>query len=214
MLIQRETGGNLAEILDNLANVVRERFKIRRQVRVHTAHGRFTGYVLMALPAFLAVALMFINPEHMNLLFEDAHRPDDDRGLHRDAGDRLHLDQTDREDRGVTVTMLLPLLAFVFGSLLVTAVTYALTTRRPGSTQRLRDVVGGGVAAEAMVPDASNEQAIAFFKRIGERAPQNPKELGKLRLRLIQAGYRGSEALLVFLGIRVGVRARHASRCS
>ncbi len=72
VLIQRETGGNLAEILDNLAGVVRERFKIRRQVRVHTAHGRFTGYVLMALPAFLAVALMFINPEHMNLLFEES----------------------------------------------------------------------------------------------------------------------------------------------
>ena len=71
VLIQRETGGNLAEILDNLANVVRERFKIRRQVRVHTAHGRFTGWVLMGLPAFLAVALMFINPEHMNLLFEE-----------------------------------------------------------------------------------------------------------------------------------------------
>src|SRR5687768_11180544 len=71
VLIQRETGGNLAEILDNLAGVVRERFKIRRQVRVHTAHGRFTGYVLMALPAFLSVALMFINPEHMNLLFEE-----------------------------------------------------------------------------------------------------------------------------------------------
>jgi tight adherence protein B len=67
--IQRETGGNLAEILDNLANVVRERFKILRQVRVHTAHGRFTGYVLLGLPAFLAVALMFINPEHMRTLF-------------------------------------------------------------------------------------------------------------------------------------------------
>jgi tight adherence protein B len=69
--IQRETGGNLAEILDNLAHVVRERFKILRQVRVHTAHGRFTGYVLLALPAALAVALMFINPEHMNLLFKE-----------------------------------------------------------------------------------------------------------------------------------------------
>ena len=67
--IQRETGGNLAEILDNLANVVRERFKILRQVRVHTAHGRFTGYVLLGLPAFLAVALMFISPEHMRTLF-------------------------------------------------------------------------------------------------------------------------------------------------
>ena len=69
--IQRETGGNLAEILDNLAHVVRERFKILRQVRVHTAHGRFTGYVLLALPASLAVALTFINPEHMNLLFTE-----------------------------------------------------------------------------------------------------------------------------------------------
>jgi tight adherence protein B len=69
--IQRETGGNLAEILDNLAHVVRERFKIRRQVRVHTAHGRFTGYVLLALPAALAVALSFIAPDQMTLLFTE-----------------------------------------------------------------------------------------------------------------------------------------------
>ena len=51
VLIQRETGGNLSEILENLAHVVRERFKILRQVRVYTAHGRLTGYVLLALPA-------------------------------------------------------------------------------------------------------------------------------------------------------------------
>ena len=69
--IQRETGGNLSEILDNLAHVVRERFKIQRQVRVHTAHGRFTGYVLLGLPAALAVALSFISPDHMKLLFTD-----------------------------------------------------------------------------------------------------------------------------------------------
>jgi tight adherence protein B len=71
VLIQRETGGNLSEILDNLSHVVRERFKILRQVRVYTAHGRMTGYVLMALPACLALALSFINPEHMNVLFEE-----------------------------------------------------------------------------------------------------------------------------------------------
>lgn len=71
ILIQRDTGGNLAEILENLASVVRERFKILRQVRVYTAHGRFTGYVLLALPAALAVALSFINPDHMNLLFRE-----------------------------------------------------------------------------------------------------------------------------------------------
>lgn len=71
VLIQRETGGNLAEILDNLAHVVRERFKILRQVRVYTAHGRFTGWVLLALPPLLAMALMLINPDHMNLLFRE-----------------------------------------------------------------------------------------------------------------------------------------------
>jgi len=69
--IQRETGGNLSEILGNLAHVVRERFKIRRQIRVHTAHGRFTGYVLLALPAALALALSFIAPDQMRLLFHD-----------------------------------------------------------------------------------------------------------------------------------------------
>ena len=71
VLIQRDTGGNLSEILENLAHVVRERFKIRRQVRVHTAHGRFTGYVLLALPAALAIALSLINPEHMQVLFRE-----------------------------------------------------------------------------------------------------------------------------------------------
>jgi tight adherence protein B len=71
VLIQRETGGNLSEILENLAHVVRERFKILRQVRVYTAHGRFTGYVLLALPAVLCIALSFINPEHMNMLFHE-----------------------------------------------------------------------------------------------------------------------------------------------
>jgi tight adherence protein B len=71
VMIQRDTGGNLAEILDNLAHVVRERFKILRQVRVHTAHGRFTGFVLLGLPAFLAIALTMMNPEHMMPLFRE-----------------------------------------------------------------------------------------------------------------------------------------------
>jgi len=69
VLIQRDTGGNLSEILDNLAHVVRERFKVKRQVRVHTAHGRFTALVLLSLPPALAIVLRYINPEHMEVLF-------------------------------------------------------------------------------------------------------------------------------------------------
>jgi tight adherence protein B len=71
VLIQRDTGGNLAEILDNLSHVVRERFKIRRQIRTHTAHGRFTGLVLLALPAGLGMILTFLSPDHMGPLFSN-----------------------------------------------------------------------------------------------------------------------------------------------
>lgn len=71
VLIQRETGGNLSEILENLAHVVRERFKILRQVRVHTAHGRFTAFVLLALPAGLAIALSVLAPDNMAPLFHE-----------------------------------------------------------------------------------------------------------------------------------------------
>src|SRR4029077_16742469 len=71
VLIQRDTGRNLSELLDKLAHVVRERFKIRRQVRVHTAHGRFTAFVLLSLPAALAIALSALSPEQMYPLFHE-----------------------------------------------------------------------------------------------------------------------------------------------
>lgn len=71
VLTQRETGGNLAEVLDNLASVIRERFKVKRQVRVISAHGRITGWVLGALPPAMAVILFTLSPDLMKLLVED-----------------------------------------------------------------------------------------------------------------------------------------------
>jgi tight adherence protein B len=71
ILIQREVGGNLAEILDNLAAVVRARFTIRRQLRVYTAQGRMTGYLLAALPLILFTILYTLNPSYMSILFTD-----------------------------------------------------------------------------------------------------------------------------------------------
>ncbi len=70
ILIQREVGGNLAEVLDNLARTIRERFKLRRQLRVITAQGRISGYVLAALPIVLGVVIFLINPSYMSTLFE------------------------------------------------------------------------------------------------------------------------------------------------
>lgn len=71
VLTQREAGGNLAEVLDNLSSVIRERFKVKRQVRVISAHGRITGWILAALPPSLAVVFTFINPKLINTLFHD-----------------------------------------------------------------------------------------------------------------------------------------------
>ncbi|MGH7578682.1 MAG: type II secretion system F family protein [Gemmatimonadales bacterium] len=71
ILIQREVGGNLAEVLDNLANVIRVRFTIRRQLRVYTAQGRFSGYVLAALPIAVGAAIYSLNPSYITLLFTD-----------------------------------------------------------------------------------------------------------------------------------------------
>lgn len=71
ILLQRETGGNLAEILEKLAHVIRERFKIRRQVRVYTAQGRLTMGLLMVLPPAVIVMITLIDPDLMKLLFVD-----------------------------------------------------------------------------------------------------------------------------------------------
>ena len=71
VLIQRESGGNLSEVLDNLAGVMRERFRVKRQIRVISAHGRLTGWILVCLPPALAMVLFSINPETRQLMFTD-----------------------------------------------------------------------------------------------------------------------------------------------
>jgi tight adherence protein B len=71
VMLQRETGGNLAEILDNLSYVIRERFKILRQVRVYTAQGRLTMLLLMGMPPIIVMGMMFMNPMFIRPLFTD-----------------------------------------------------------------------------------------------------------------------------------------------
>jgi tight adherence protein B len=71
VMLQRETGGNLAEILDNLSYMIRERFKILRQVRVYTAQGRLTMMLLMMLPPVIIVVMLIMNPDFIRPLFTD-----------------------------------------------------------------------------------------------------------------------------------------------
>ncbi len=66
ILTQRESGGNLTEVLNNLASVIRDRFMVQRQVQVKSAHGRVTGWILVALPPALALVFSIINPHHFS----------------------------------------------------------------------------------------------------------------------------------------------------
>jgi tight adherence protein B len=73
LVIQDETGGNLAEILSNLSATIRERFRIRGEVRVRTAQGRLTAAILICLPPSMLVLLNFLNPEYCHVLFTDIY---------------------------------------------------------------------------------------------------------------------------------------------
>lgn len=70
ILIQRESGGNLAEVLEKTAQVIRERFRLKRQVMTHTAQGRLTGWILTLLPIVLGFLLYLVNPDLMSLLWK------------------------------------------------------------------------------------------------------------------------------------------------
>jgi tight adherence protein B len=69
--IQREVGGNLAEILDVISHTIRERIKLKGEISVLTAQGRFTGYLISLMPIVLALMLYGINPDYMGHLFEN-----------------------------------------------------------------------------------------------------------------------------------------------
>ncbi|MGH9691137.1 MAG: type II secretion system F family protein [Candidatus Acidiferrales bacterium] len=75
LLIQKDTGGNLAELLDELARVIRERFRIHREVRVKTAQGRLTAMILIALPIGMLLLMRAANPSYVRVLFDDPLGP-------------------------------------------------------------------------------------------------------------------------------------------
>ena len=108
------------------------------------------------------------------------------------------------------MTFLLPLMGFLFISLLITAIGMTLMRGETAIERRLGELgVPGGLPA---MPSAGNERLLKTLKRLGKAAPKPSREIGKLKERLIYAGYRGPEALTVFFGIdaerRIGPLAR------
>jgi tight adherence protein B len=70
ILIQKESGGNLAEIVEKVAHIIRERFRIKREIGTKTAQGRLTGWVLALLPVILGFLIFLVNPEYMEKLWQ------------------------------------------------------------------------------------------------------------------------------------------------
>ena len=71
VLIQRETGGNLAEILEKVAYTIRERFRIMGDLKTLTTSSRLSAWLLCGLPIFVAFAITFMNPDYMSILWKD-----------------------------------------------------------------------------------------------------------------------------------------------
>lgn len=71
VIVQRETGGNLAEILERIANLIRERFKLQGKIRTLSAEGRFSAVILIVLPIIISIALLVLNPQYIGTLVND-----------------------------------------------------------------------------------------------------------------------------------------------
>jgi tight adherence protein C len=97
----------------------------------------------------------------------------------------------------------LPLLAFIFGSVIVGGAAYALMPNRAVAIDRRLEELTSGRLRDDEEDKGKFDSVLGFVKRLGEKAPRSPKELGALRLRLVQAGYRRDEAMTIFFGIRV-----------
>jgi tight adherence protein C len=98
---------------------------------------------------------------------------------------------------------MLPLLAFIFGTVLVGGAAYALMPNRAVAIDRRLEELTTGRVRDDEEQRGKYDSFLGLVKRLGEKAPRSPKELGALRLRLVQAGFRRDEAMTIFFGVRV-----------
>lgn len=101
------------------------------------------------------------------------------------------------------MTLLLPLAVFAFASIVITFVGLRLVAHRAGVVDRRLQELTGHRAEADFTQQA--EAVVKILKNVGSRLPRSPSEMGKLRLRLVQAGYRRDEALFVFFGLRIAL---------
>ena len=158
LLIQKDSGGNLAEILDELSRVIRERFRIYREVKVKTAQGRLTAAILIAMPLIMLAALGALNPGYIRVLFVDPTGQHDAHGCRWDANSWLFDAVEDRQYRslsgvGATMIWLITLGTFLATMTVFVSLFYAFTSGESGIAQRLSEL--------ADAPDANRHEDFA-----------------------------------------------------
>jgi len=102
------------------------------------------------------------------------------------------------------VTLLLPLLAFLFVSLLIAGAALAFAPGQVGTIERRLGEIAGAPARPADADPDHESRMVRTLKRLGNAVPKSPSEMGKLRQRLVTAGYRSTEAVIIFFGVRLG----------
>ena len=203
VLTQRESGGNLGEVLDNLSALIRERFKLKRHVRAVSAHGRMTGWLLSMLPM---VDRGDPGRHCTGVHRHHVHRParqDDCRSGAGHAGNRLRsscaASSTSRSDRDtMSITLAISLVAvFICVALFSQLVLSQVLSWNAPERKRLRDLepaATGVLLDDAQLVDAP----IPALRRLSKAVPKSPKDLGRLRRKLATAGYYDMRAVIYF----------------
>ena len=166
-LVQREAGGNTAEVLDQVTMNIRARMDIRRLVRVLTAQGKFSSVVVAMVPVGIFVFLLLVNPSHLDPLFHRDDRADrHDRGGADDLARLLH-HPTHHLDRAVMLNYLVLILGLFLLAVAVTMVLRALTSPRGPSTETIEQIGHYGFAG-SLPASGGDEHTVAVRERLDD----------------------------------------------
>ena len=210
-MIQRETGGNLAEILEKVAYTIRERFRILGDLKTLTTSSRMSAWLLCGLPIFVALVVTVMNPEYMSVLWKDP------RGhyliaaalfmqitgmliVQEDFADQDLVLQITTRQRAQHMLLIIAISTFVCISLGMLGVYWLLYRPQSAATERLRRLAGrSGIATRRRASDSScrmRAPAADIAQRlatpINKLLPASATEAKKLQKQLMHAGFRSN----------------------
>ncbi len=245
IVLQRQTGGDLAEILDKIGSLIRERFKIWGQIQALTGEGRLSGIVLLALPPALFVVMYYLNPDYCTVLFTDPLGHKMLAGGRRHADRRCHRHQENHQHQGLVrravcaepvtsrparrsltrvsrpmaiillavigSSLLLPILAFILFGSAAWLLMDLFSSRASTAEQRLDEFKDPNIRRRKEAEGTRRGMSTETVARVWEKAspalakplqPKNENEVGKLKTKMAQAGFRSEAAPSLFLSLK------------